>query len=243
MNNNLKRILNLSKKTGDKVVVVPENEKEEPFVVVPFSVYEASLNQFDGEIDYAKLSEKEMFDKVNRDLINWRQSQIDSDETDLSEDQDELYNLIKKREESKEEDFYDDYQDDDELEAEEVDQENSEKVDDKWLSVSDVLIGGVGSEKTDWLDEMNQEETEEDLEDFEEEDLEPIADEQSSEKDSNIILEPESLDLSEVVYKDLDSDKSASVPTIDESFDEEDKEEKEADDSDDFSTEPDDLLI
>lgn len=71
-NQDFEKILDLVKKTGDKIVVMPEFTT--PFVVVPFEQYESL---FANRIDYGEMSEEEILHKVNRDIALWKQSQKD----------------------------------------------------------------------------------------------------------------------------------------------------------------------
>lgn len=65
--NNLNKIINLIKKTGDKFVVL--DEYGESFVVMPLNDYEKIV---EGKSDYGQMSEKELFDSVERDISLWR---------------------------------------------------------------------------------------------------------------------------------------------------------------------------
>jgi hypothetical protein len=67
---NLKKVFDLVKKTNDKVVVVPEFD--EPYVVVPFDQYEGMIND---EIDYKAMTEEEILNRINREMLLWKQSQ------------------------------------------------------------------------------------------------------------------------------------------------------------------------
>ncbi len=76
----LNRILSLSKKTGDTVVIHDPTQAHD-VVVLPFEQYEelVSSNQF-GHGDYdeyllEEMSERELIDKINRDIAIWRSYQ------------------------------------------------------------------------------------------------------------------------------------------------------------------------
>ena len=69
MDNQLDKILNLVKRTGDKVVVL-KNEVE--FVVSSLDDY---YNAVSGNSNFSDLSEQEMLNKINRDIALWRESQ------------------------------------------------------------------------------------------------------------------------------------------------------------------------
>jgi len=73
--NNLNKIINLIKKTGDKFVVM--DEYGESFVVMTLSDYEKIV---EGKSDYGQMSEKELFDSVERDISLWRAEHEDYDD-------------------------------------------------------------------------------------------------------------------------------------------------------------------
>ncbi|HRH23404.1 MAG TPA: hypothetical protein PK295_02125 [Candidatus Magasanikbacteria bacterium] len=76
----LNRILSLSKKTGDTVIIHDPNE-EHDLVVLPFGQYEelrssdqVSRSDYD-EYLLEEMSERELIDKINRDIAIWRSYQ------------------------------------------------------------------------------------------------------------------------------------------------------------------------
>lgn len=66
----LSRILNLVRRTGDKFVIL-DQETDEAFSVMRLSDYERLL---DGTSPVRDLSEEEIWEKVDRDLNEWRVS-------------------------------------------------------------------------------------------------------------------------------------------------------------------------
>lgn len=66
--NNLNKILDLIKKTGDKMVVT-DRDGEESFVIMPLFEYEEIV---DSEKPFGRMSEKELLDSVERDIAVWR---------------------------------------------------------------------------------------------------------------------------------------------------------------------------
>jgi len=66
--NNLKRILDLAKKTGDKIIVTDSNG-EMDFVVMPLRDYEKIV---EGEDNIKDLNEEELWNKVDRDIAIWK---------------------------------------------------------------------------------------------------------------------------------------------------------------------------
>lgn len=80
MSDRLKRILNLSKQTGD-TVIVHDPTADHDLVVLPFEEYEnlvSTENHTHGEYDdylFEEMSERELIDKINRDIAIWRSYQ------------------------------------------------------------------------------------------------------------------------------------------------------------------------
>jgi hypothetical protein len=81
MSDRLDRILNLSKKTGD-TVIVHDPSSEHDLVVLPFDQYEdlvaAEHPSLSGDYDdylLEEMSERELIDKINRDIAIWRSYQ------------------------------------------------------------------------------------------------------------------------------------------------------------------------
>lgn len=68
---NFDRIINLIKKTGDKVIVVNENGDPD-YVIMRFNDYE-KMSLGGGEV--ADLTEDEFLDKINRDIAIWKNAQ------------------------------------------------------------------------------------------------------------------------------------------------------------------------
>jgi len=79
MSQELKKVIKLVKKTGDRIIVFDPDEGEENFVVLPWEEYERLLsnsgfiaqNQFSGE-EVKNLTENELIDKINRDIAAWK---------------------------------------------------------------------------------------------------------------------------------------------------------------------------
>lgn len=77
--NQLKQLLNLIRRTGERCFVA-DNESNEVFTLMTLSDYEKLLNNEAGR-DIAKLSEDEMMDKINRDVAYWRSAQPQMEES------------------------------------------------------------------------------------------------------------------------------------------------------------------
>lgn len=76
--NQLKQLLNLIRRTGERCFVA-DNESNEVFALMTLSDYEKLLNSEVGR-DIAKLSEDEMMNKINRDIAYWRSTQPQTEE-------------------------------------------------------------------------------------------------------------------------------------------------------------------
>lgn len=74
----LKKIINLIEKTGDRCVVV-DQEGNPAFVIMSFSAYEKLV---EGKSDITDLTEEQLLEKINRDVSIWRSAQ---DEAKLQE--------------------------------------------------------------------------------------------------------------------------------------------------------------
>lgn len=84
---NLEKVLELTAKTGDKVIVI--SETHEPFVILALKEYQALMTH---NTNLQELTEQELLEKINRDIAVWKASQ-----EDLSVD----YNLDQFKVESK----------------------------------------------------------------------------------------------------------------------------------------------
>ena len=69
---NFNKILNLVKKTGDKIIVMKEDGTS--FVLMPFNDYEKIVDWQDNPKD---LSEQELWERVDRDIALWREGHDD----------------------------------------------------------------------------------------------------------------------------------------------------------------------
>lgn len=67
---NLKRILDLIRKTGDRYIF--EDENEEIFVILPVNDYE-NLALKNTQVSH--LSEEELLNKINKDIAVWKSAQ------------------------------------------------------------------------------------------------------------------------------------------------------------------------
>ena len=74
MNHHLQKILNLSQKTGDRLIVVDSSGNNDPFVILPVDEYEQLLGFEDNVSD---LTEGQLIDRINRDIANWKAGKKD----------------------------------------------------------------------------------------------------------------------------------------------------------------------
>ncbi|MBI4812493.1 hypothetical protein HY798_03605 [Candidatus Falkowbacteria bacterium] len=69
MQNQLQRIINLAKKTGDRVIVFSASKPDDAYVVMDLDQYEKLAV---GKSDLHNLTEDELLDKINRDVAIWK---------------------------------------------------------------------------------------------------------------------------------------------------------------------------
>jgi hypothetical protein len=67
--NQLQRAINLTKKTGDRLIVFDKAESESPYVVMSLDEYEKLVI---GHSEVRGLTENELLDKINRDIAIWK---------------------------------------------------------------------------------------------------------------------------------------------------------------------------
>lgn len=76
MQNQIKRAINLSKKTGDRVIIVDKNNSEDAFVVMNLAEYEKLvLKNEQNTQEIGSLTENELLDRINRDIAIWKNEQ------------------------------------------------------------------------------------------------------------------------------------------------------------------------
>jgi hypothetical protein len=77
MMSQLERAINLAAKTGDKIIVVDELN-DHSSVVMNLDEYEKLLNgENKGNVEIKNLTEEELLDKINRDIVTWREANKD----------------------------------------------------------------------------------------------------------------------------------------------------------------------
>jgi RNA-splicing ligase RtcB len=87
MQHQLQKAINLSKKTGDRIIVFDGQKPDNIFVVMPLNDYE---NLVLGKSEVRGLTENELLDKINRDIAIWKSDQdyCESMDDDHCEDED-----------------------------------------------------------------------------------------------------------------------------------------------------------
>ncbi len=92
MSKQLEKIIELARKTGDRIIVFDPRKENKPYVVMPLDEYEKIII---GKNDVRGLTEDELLDKINRDIAIWKSEQDFQDnnfedntsvENDLRED-------------------------------------------------------------------------------------------------------------------------------------------------------------
>ncbi len=69
MDQQFKKIINLIKKTGDRMVVLDSSAPESSYVVMDIDEYEKIITH---NRNVKNLTEEEMLDKINRDIAVWK---------------------------------------------------------------------------------------------------------------------------------------------------------------------------
>ena len=72
MQNQLRRAMELAKKTGDRLIVFDSVKSSEPYVVLSIDEYERLMIK---KSDVRGLTEEELLDKINRDIATWKSEQ------------------------------------------------------------------------------------------------------------------------------------------------------------------------
>lgn len=103
---NWEKIINLIKKTGDKIVIL-DNEGEPGYVVMSLNDYEKLVL---GRSEVQGLTDQELLAKINRDIALWKDSQkindLAPDQYDFSADLGEFAGLEEEPEAAVDDDRY-----------------------------------------------------------------------------------------------------------------------------------------
>ena len=73
MNKQLRKAINLAKKTGDRLIVYDSSNQEDTFVVMLLDEYEKMVTT---RSEVRGLTEDELLDKINRDIAIWKSEQV-----------------------------------------------------------------------------------------------------------------------------------------------------------------------
>lgn len=98
MQNQLQKAINLSKKTGDRIIVFDSQKPDNVFIVMSLNDYE---NLALGRSEVRGLTENELLDKINRDIAIWKSDQdyCGSLANDYCDNEDEFEDLDDNEEE------------------------------------------------------------------------------------------------------------------------------------------------
>ena len=83
MENQLKKAIEIAKKTGDRLIVYDSAKSHPPYVIMSLDEYEKVTFK---RSDVRGLTEDELLDKINRDIAIWKNEQKDSDFTETAKD-------------------------------------------------------------------------------------------------------------------------------------------------------------
>jgi hypothetical protein len=72
----LERFINLIAKTGDKLIVYDRHNEDDSFVLVGLNEYERLFTEVS---DVKDLTEDELIDRINRDIVFWKANQKNND--------------------------------------------------------------------------------------------------------------------------------------------------------------------
>jgi len=72
MQNQLKKAINIARKTGDRLIVYDLSRGDSAFVVMSLDEYEKLISQ---KSEVRGLTEDELLDKINRDIAIWKSEQ------------------------------------------------------------------------------------------------------------------------------------------------------------------------
>jgi hypothetical protein len=80
MQNKLQKAINLSRKTGDRLIIFDSPRSEDPFVVMSLEDYEKMML---NRSEVRGLTEDELLDKINRDIAIWKSEQNSLDDISI----------------------------------------------------------------------------------------------------------------------------------------------------------------
>jgi hypothetical protein len=74
MDKQLQKLIELSRKTGDRLIVFDPSNERSAYVVMPIDDYEKIAL---GRSEVRGLTEDELLDKINRDIAIWKSDRVD----------------------------------------------------------------------------------------------------------------------------------------------------------------------
>ena len=113
--NQLQKAINLTKKTGDRLIIFDKSESEEPYVVMTLNDYEKLVI---GHSEVRGLTENELLDKINRDIAVWKS---DSEISEIGQQTNNFNNKIEGSSIKEENRDFDGYTEPENVEDEEED--------------------------------------------------------------------------------------------------------------------------
>ena len=81
MQNQLKKIIKLAKKTGDRLIVFDQENEDLSYVIMPVENYERLVVKNSG---VKGLTEDELLDKINRNIAIWKSEQDFDNQIDVN---------------------------------------------------------------------------------------------------------------------------------------------------------------
>jgi len=87
MSNQLEKLINLSRKTGDRLIVFDAQKSDNAYVIMPVEDYEKIVV---GRNEVRGLTEDELLDKINRDIAIWKSDgKFDMEQENEEQDEEE----------------------------------------------------------------------------------------------------------------------------------------------------------
>ncbi|MCD4694121.1 hypothetical protein K8R62_02060 [bacterium] len=119
MSKEIKKVISLAKKTGDRIVVFDPEEGGENFVIMSLEEYENLLDQ-SGKLNIKEsideeikdLTENELIDKINRNIAVWKNENKDKELDSYKIIETVLQSESEERKDSEEKSEGDDYEED-----------------------------------------------------------------------------------------------------------------------------------
>ena len=164
MNDRLAKLINLIKRTKEKVLVSVNGNPDDFYVILALKDYEKLLPamsraEWDNQADRNRLTEEELADTINRDIALWK-SQEEEDDFSLSNDDFADSKDFSESEEDEETAWKNPWSEPQEKKAEEdfVEEERIEElIDDGFDSVADILANRQGLDAPEFEEKFEEE--------------------------------------------------------------------------------------